>query len=146
MTGLSLKAMPLGYQWILLCEYVHQYARLCRGGVIPCTGYWNFFLFEVSGYPKGLMPGSFGDLSLNISPVWLGLSQFCHSDLHLVFLSVFSCLDFSQSICGWNSFWTLSCLFYISFGLESIECQDARHIQPNSRWVSAGQCAWFAWQ
>lgn len=59
-----------------------------------------FFFFEVSGYPKGLMPGSFGDLSLNISPVWLGLSQFCHSDLHLVFLSVFSCLDFSQSICG----------------------------------------------
>ncbi|XP_062037020.1 uncharacterized protein LOC133751191 [Lepus europaeus] len=40
------------------------------------------------------------------------------------------CLDSSQSICGRNSFWTLSCLFYISFGLESI---DARRIQPNSR-------------
>lgn len=33
--------------------------------------------------------------------------------------------------------------FNISFGWESIECQDARHIQFNRRCVSAGRCDCF---
>ena len=33
--------------------------------------------------------------------------------------------------------------FNISFGWESIECHDARHIQPSSRWVAPGQCDCF---
>lgn len=90
------------------------------------------------------MPGSPVDLSLNIHQSGLGclrfVTQICILSFFLFLVVWISPKVFVAKI----PFWTLRCLFYISFGLESIECQDARHIQPNSRWVSAGQCACFA--
>lgn len=70
------------------------------------------------------------------SLLWVAL------DLSLPFAS---CLWISpKSICGWETFGLWAAFFFnISFGWESIECQDARHIQFNRRCVSAGRCDCF---
>lgn len=95
---------------------------------------------NISVYQKGL-PGSFVGLSLNTHQSGLGclnfVSQICFLSFFLFLVVWISPKVFVTKI----PFGLWAAFFYISFGLESIECQDARHIQPNSRWVSAGQCA-----
>ena len=66
------------------------------GSPIQCGGHWNV-LKSVAAKRGSKVLCRF---VLELLPGWFGLSQFCHSDLYLVFLSVFSCLDFSQSICS----------------------------------------------
>jgi len=66
------------------------------GSPIQCGGCWNVLKSVVVKRGSWVLCW----FVLELLPGWFGLSQFCHSDLHLVFLSVFSCLDLSQSICG----------------------------------------------
>lgn len=98
---------------------------------------------KISSYQKKIF-GSFVDLSLNIHQSGLDclnfVTQICILSFFLFLVVWISPKVFVAKI----PFGLCAAFFYISFGLESIECQDARPVQPNSRWVSAGQYAWIA--